>query len=454
MKKRILALILCVALCISFGSIASAASGDKSNATVTTKSDKVDKSANADEKIREKAAKILTKDDLFISKQAASYIAQMFIADMVNTQTTHWDTKTHTEKTVTMYDATNTDTITAYTIELNSGYVVVAAYVDAPAIILEWSDVAAPIYQTANLGKNDKVVYVGALDYFVDDGGNTVTSVDGIDVPRTDVNNELAEQSSLDNVPNDLLADIVEEKTAEIAPSVTSAFAQTTAARGLGAIVPLSNTAGSDISDPYIHAQNIYGGTWTCYEFSNNWESYVNFAMTSDFSGYVNHCGPTAITNLMKMYGKKYGSSINSASSADVFNQVMAANSSAVLPYYISSFLGMDGTGGTSNARADGFIKDSFARYNVKVTIYGRYPCSYDNIKNALTSSNRLLYVMLAGHSYYGNHAVVAYAYARLYNASNSLYKSYVKIVDGLARSARYLDMGVIASDQYWEVYF
>ena len=49
-------------------------------------------------------AEVLDEEDLFISEEVATYIAQFFIRDMVDTQTTKWDDETHIVKTTNMYD--------------------------------------------------------------------------------------------------------------------------------------------------------------------------------------------------------------------------------------------------------------------------------------------------------------------------------------------------------------
>lgn len=113
-------------------------------------------------------AVVLTDNDLSINEEVAEYIAQFFVEDMMATGQTTWETEPTLVETVPMYDENGED-ITAYTVELSNGYVVVSAYIDVPNIILEWADEAEPVYSLIDvpLSNTGKIVYTGALNYFV-----------------------------------------------------------------------------------------------------------------------------------------------------------------------------------------------------------------------------------------------------------------------------------------------
>jgi hypothetical protein len=389
----------------------------------------------ADLSIREMPV-VIEDNDFFITQEVAYYIAEFFIHDIVkNNLSRFWDSKTSIIRTEVMYGVNGED-ITAYTFELANGYIVVSAYLDVPEIILEWSDETAPVYALFESAEDATVVYLGALSYFLDEGGEELKTIDATAVSRTEVYSVLDEIRSINNVREDLLEDIIEAKLSSIkTPGELSLFA---------------NGAGGEITDPLIHAKNVYGGNpWVAYEWRNDWESYTNFARTQDFNG-TNHCGPVAITNIIKMYGKRYNNStIKNASNSNVFQQVLQANINSGSAYYAI-------IGGTFPSSANNFIRDSFGMYNVSVSTYGQYACSYSGIKTTLDNGNRLLYItvgsILNQHSYYGYHAVVGYAYTRLYSSSLNAYKSYVKICDGWASGGRYIDLSTIASNNFWEV--
>lgn len=267
--------------------------------------------------------------------------------------------------------------------------------------------------------------------------------MEGIEFHRSEVSNDFEEERSIDNVPEEVLNEVIELK------QLDSGFESIT-------LLAANNTNGGYITDLFVHAKNVYGGTpWVAHEWSNHWENYANYAVTGAFEGYENHCGPTAITNIIKMYGNKYNNrSIKQSSNTSVYGKVIEANNENWLPYYWNTNFWF--FGGTFNAFADGLIKDSFDKFGVTVYTHGRYDASYANIKNALgpNSKNRLTFIMLNGDDPYGAHAVVGYAYTRLYSSSLYAYKSYVKICDGHYSSARYVDMATMASDKYWEVRF
>jgi len=391
------------------------------------------------------------EEDLIISEEAAGYIAEFFIRDMIETGQTCWDDSTAIIETTLMYDETG-DNVTGYTFKLSAGYIVVSAYVDLSNPILEWSDVAEPVYEDAEMDSGDKVVYLGALDYYIDTGEADLETVDGDTVPRDELSNGFEEQRSIENVDEELLSAIVEAKEEALSTPGISTFAA-------------DNNKGGYITDPITYAKNVYGGTWTANNWANNWESYTNFSTTGDFqnrgNGYVQHCGPTAITNIIKMYGKKYNhTTIKSTSAGLVFDKVIEANNSCIPPIYINSDNNtiIDLLSGTSNVMAYELIKLSFNKFNVSVSTYGQYDVNYINTVNAVGSSNRLMYIMTkkkeTAHPY-GNHAIVGYAYTRLMD-KNGMGRAFIKVCDGHKNTARYVEIDAIAGAgaKYWEVYF
>ncbi len=68
----------------------------------------------------------IDRKDLFISSELAEEIAKLFIADMINIGDVVWNASTRILGVTTMYDGTAEHNITAYTVELDEGYVVVS----------------------------------------------------------------------------------------------------------------------------------------------------------------------------------------------------------------------------------------------------------------------------------------------------------------------------------------
>lgn len=372
-------------------------------------------------------------EDLLINQEVAENIAELFVNDMVNSGQTEWNSSTEITDTKILYDEDGTS-ITGYSVELTSGYVVVSAYVDVPSIILEWADEAEPVYATTSWSDDAKVIYTGPMAYFLDTGTSQLQTVEGNVVARSQVENQLTPLRDVKNVETSVLQQIASAKR-----DSNGGIATTRAG---------DNQEGGYITDAGVYAKNVYGGTWTCTAWNNQWESYANFATTSNFSGYSNHCGPTAITNAIKMYGNKYNNStIKNSTNSQVFAKVIQANQDAGGTYY-------NGDDGTWDNKANSFIKDSFKKINVNVSVYGKYYCNVQNIKNA-TTADRLMYIML--HNYgkpYGDHAVIGYAWSRMTRSSDLGDKHFVKIADGHKSSARYIEVSLFINDQYWEIKF
>lgn len=374
-------------------------------------------------------------EDFFINQEVAENIAELFVDDMISSGQTKWNSDTEITSTEILYDELGTDA-TGYSIELTSGYVVVSAYVDVPSVILEWADEAEPVYEGASLEDDTKVIYTGPMEYLLDTGSESLLSLDGVEVARSQVKNQLASLRDVKNVQTSVLQEIIAEKKAmkDDGPTAT--------------VQASDNHAGGYITDAGVYAKNVYGGTWKCTAWNNEWEEYANFATMSNFPGYTNHCGPTAITNAIKMYGNKYNNStIKNSSNASVLSKVLDANAEATSPYYT-------GASGTWDATANAFIQDSFKKYNVNVTVYGRYSLNVENMKNA-TTSNRLMFIMLHSYGYpYGNHSVLGYAWSRMTRSSDQGDKHFIKVCDGHKSSGRYIELALCLQDQFWEIHF
>lgn len=403
----------------------------------------------------------ITDSDLFIGEEAAKYIAEFFVRDMIETGTTFWNSETAVTKLVPLYDETG-ENVVSYTAELTQGYLVISAYADVPSIVLEWADEAEPIYEELPLQENSKIIYAGGLDYFADQGGNTVVSVDGIAIPKQKLSCGLMELRSPDNIPAKLAEAISETKQA--------------VSNGETGVSPQANGSEGDIiDDVWEYARTVYGDRWVSNGYANHWESYAHFARTRDFDSYKgvtynSHCGPVAITNIIKMYGNKYNPTIKGYSKFTVFEKVIAASKTATPNYYINS--PVINLGGTKGETANKFIEAAFRQVNVpigtKVKTFGPYTADnkvgnedegFINIKNC-TTGDRLMYLMLDNYGLKENsyapdvpHHVVGYAYNQLTD-NNGYYLTFIKICYGFNTSGRYLDMQSIRWTPYWEVKF
>lgn len=78
---------------------------------------------------------------MFVPEEFAKQIAMLFVNDIVSCdESTAWNSDTEVTDIVPLYNEDTTD-ITAYTVYLTTGYVIVSAYLDMPSQVTEWSDV-------------------------------------------------------------------------------------------------------------------------------------------------------------------------------------------------------------------------------------------------------------------------------------------------------------------------
>lgn len=339
----------------------------------------------------------LTSD--LITEEVAEIIASYFVRDEQTLSDIGWTEDTIIADTVTMYGTDGN--VSAYSFELEtdnakSGYVVVSAYPDVENIILEFSDESAPIYEELGVDNTDTVVYTGLLNYYKDIGNGQLLSTENISVDIEDVPTPLVDSRS------------TEYQVAE--PYVSY-----------------------PITDPISWANKYYQGPFKAYEWNNPYESYCKYRVTGNFTGYKSHCGPTAITNLIEMVGGKRNiSKITSTNYKTIFKKV--ADLGISNGYYVNST-----QGGSGHSTLNTYIKKSFGLFGVTTSVSSS-TVTYDRIKSAI-DTNKLFYLSLTNHPYYGNHGVAAFAYNRVKSNTTGYYLSFVKIADGWSSSGRYLDV-------------
>lgn len=399
----------------------------------------------------------IESQDLFITDEVAKHIALLFLEDMVNTGLTTWDESTELVRVVPMYDETG-ENISAYTAELTLGYIVISSYADVPNLIFEWADEAEPMYAGLPAAHNArsaaKIIYVGPVDYYLDSGSDTLTGIEGEQVPRDALSNDFDEYRDIENVSPEAIEMLTEAKQEALENGGISAQAN---------IGPDNSDTGY-IRDSVEYAKNLYGpnGRYECTAWNNKWESAATFTIMGNFLDYKLHCGLVAITNAIKMYGNQYNkANIKQATSTQVFNNVVAVNKENDEQYYkVTVDANGNVSGGTYRYNLDQFIEKSFLNYATHVDVYGPYWCNMDNIRNA-TTANRLMLINL--HTYglpyitsaqSPYHMVIGYAWACLTEKNTLTSMYFLKISDGHFPSARNLDVTRLPADQYWEIYF
>lgn len=191
----------------------------------------------------------------------------------------------------------------------------------------------------------------------------------------------------------------------------------------------------SEIDDPAAWAKSEYGGTFTATEWKNAFENYCKFRTMDTFSrvngvNYSNHCGPTAITNLLEIVARYRGySGVPYNNITQVFSQVAQLGISK--GYFINDvYTGFD----TSTA----YVKECFSLYSINTSVTNK-KINYDNVKTAINGYNPL-FIALQSHEIYGSHFVAGYAYTCFTNESGRT-APFIKIADGWNSSGRYLPL-------------
>ena len=341
-------------------------------------------------------------EPIILPEEVASIMATYFIRDAQTMPDSKWTEDTFIANTETMYGSDGT--VSAYSFELetageDAGYVVVSAYPDVESKILEFSDTAEPVYKELDLQINDTIVYTGGLNYFKEVDSKELLSVDGDVINRADV-----------------LAPL--EDSRDVAYSVAP---------------PVTAYGGSPIENPLAWANSAYGGTFTAKEWKNAFENHCRFRTMSQFSyvngiSYKEHCGPTAITNLLEIVARYRG---YDGVPYDTITQA----------FYQVAKLGMDKGYFVNNSMtyfnlSEAYLKESFALFSITTSV-SRKNINYSNVKTAIDGYNPL-FIALDGHNIYGNHFVAGYAYTCFENQQGDRVP-FIKIADGWNGSGRYL---------------
>ena len=258
------------------------------------------------------------------------------------------------------------------------------------------------MYNNLNLSADSQVIYTGPMNYFKNSSSNQALDLNGNIVQKSDISTPLNSLRSIDNLP----------------------------------AIPYAKYP---IDDPLEWANQYYEGPFVgTSDYKNEFENYCKFRTTYNFMslGYSEHCGPTAITNLMEMIGayKRYPQ-ITNLSYQQLFKRI--ADYGEQNKYFVNGDCTYWDTEGV-------YIIGCFDMLNLTARVTDK-TATFANIKSELTN-HRPFYLTLYSHPYYRNHAVVGYAYNRAQSETTGDYLSFVKIADGWNTSGRYLDIASIQS--------
>ena len=362
-------------------------------------------------------------DVVTVTQDEAIEMAKAFVTDMAATDTVVWNESTEYVSIIPMYDNTNNNEITAYTVNFDTGYVVVSAYLDAQALIPEWSDVAAPLCEELEVDANDKVIYLGSYEYYVDDGTNNVTSLNGKKVEKAELTNLIEPTRDLANIPDSAVVQYGKNNN----------------------LKNEARTVNIEIYDPVGHANRYYDGPFVRADSISWWENYVDYYTTSygNNNGYYNHCGPTAISNAVIAFCNRYPNRAGTAINYNN-NQIFTLIANYGLGYnYFSNQSGTDGVTVTE------YTRNSFLCFGISLSVSNINALgSFDELKRHLLNDDLLIVFLWNFDNYYNNHFVMCYGYTRLQSQTTGYYLTYMNIADGLSLSPRYLVLASVLDMQ------
>ena len=226
----------------------------------------------------------------------------------------------------------------------------------------------------------------------------------------------------------------------------------------------------SVISDPVLHAKEKYEENFFTAETVLPWQAYASFCTTGQFArlenGFVRHCGPTAITNLVLMLRARFPESAKAASPEEIFLQSAAIGKRLFIYHNMDLF---HLYGGTNNLLAGIYIEKCLQSFGFpcrilnyfgsQSTVHGgrlrlirRIPANPATMEQELRKG-RLLYLMLHHHRCYGSHHVICSGFRVLKSSSSEREERYFLIADGWSSSPRYLAASELGFCSYCSVF-
>ncbi len=179
-------------------------------------------------------------------------------------------------------------------------------------------------------------------------------------------------------------------------------------------------------------------------------ESYCTTGQFSDLGpkGYLRHCGPTALTNLIRTVRKMEQQPLTESEDT-TFSRLAALGSQC--GFYMNADL-FQRFGGTSDLLSGLYIRAALRMYHTHASVAGRHLLTERSVKKALDRGS-ILYVEFHNHPKYGNHHVICYSGMKLvYGKKQRNAGFYLKCADGWADRPRYLSLISVPCGSFIEI--
>lgn len=192
------------------------------------------------------------------------------------------------------------------------------------------------------------------------------------------------------------------------------------------------------IENPAIHAGEKFGALFVQDEYMDRWGENASYCTTSQFAvldrGFVKHCGPTAVTNVLLTVLKERGQIFPEN---EVFLRVADLGMKKRI-YWNTDFMKM--FGGTFDHKAGSYIKAALKEFDIEnVTVNRGKRATEKNFIKCLNDGG-MAYLELRFDKPYGSHHVVCYGYSYVKNEQTGQRKLYLKIADGWSHNPRYME--------------
>ena len=203
----------------------------------------------------------------------------------------------------------------------------------------------------------------------------------------------------------------------------------------------------SVIENPVTHAAGKYNKLFVQDDYLDMWGDYASYCTTGQFAGlrngYVKHCGPTAVTNVVvSLLNRAYSEGLTEVKPDDdmkseIFLRVSDVGSRKGI-YWNTDFMKM--FGGTFDTLTKLLLKSGLKEYGLGyVNVMRRRRATEKNFKKCL-DDGCICYLQLRFDKPYGSHHVVCYGYSYVRCEENGKKYMYLKIADGWSSTPRYME--------------
>ena len=173
------------------------------------------------------------------------------------------------------------------------------------------------------------------------------------------------------------------------------------------------------IENPALHAGEKFGALFVQDEYMDRWGENASYCTTSQFAvldrGFVKHCGPTAVTNVLLTVLKERGQTFPEN---EVFLRVADLGMKKRI-YWNTDFMKM--VGGTFDHKAGSYIKAALKEFDIEnVTVNRGKRATEKNFIKCLNDGG-MAYLELRFDKPYGSHHVVCYGYSYVKNEQTAI---------------------------------